>query len=100
MTKKEICFEFQKKLAPLVTEGVVTSMSVPIIVQMAIDALEQHSDSIIETLMERIKSWETDVANDKTLYSLGLRHAVDILQEEDPDRFLVEGTGVAWDDVS
>lgn len=100
MTKREIAFEFQKGLAPLVAEGVLSKMAVPILMDMMTDALDQYTDSLIEMFNERIHDWESKAYDDVTLYSLGLRHAVDYISGEDPDRYLSEGTGVTPEDLS
>ena len=100
MNKHEIAFEFQKGLTPLVAEGIVSQMAVPLLMAMVTDALDQHSDSLVDMFNERIRDWETKAVDDVTLYSLGLRHAVDLILEEDPDRFLRDGTGVSPEDLS
>lgn len=100
MNKHEIAFEFQKGLTPLVAEGVVSQMAVPLLMAMVTDALDQHSDSLVDTFNRRIHDWESKAVDDVTLYSLGLRHAVDLIMEENPDRFLKEGTGVTSDNLS
>lgn len=52
---------------------------------VVIDELTRHRDKQVEHLKTLIKQWEEVTGQDDTsLYSLGLRHAVDILRGVDP----------------
>lgn len=84
MKKHEIVFEFQKAMTPLTAEGVVSDMATPVLIGLVSDALDQYSASIVATLNLRIQDWEKKELEDPTLYSLGLRHAVDVILEDDP----------------
>ncbi len=52
---------------------------------VVMDELVHHRDKQVEHLKTLIKQWEEVTGQDDTsLYSLGLRHAVDILRGVDP----------------
>jgi hypothetical protein len=52
-----------------------------IIINKKIQALE---DELVKELTEMIKHWETEVPDDTTLYTLGLRQAIDLIQGNTP----------------
>ena len=41
-------------------------------------------DELVKELTEMIKHWETEVPDDTTLYTLGLRQAIDLIQGNTP----------------
>lgn len=46
-------------------------------------ALDEYNDQVVTFLREMISEWETKIGeDDKTLYSLGLRRAIDALTGE------------------
>ena len=100
MNKHEIAFEFQKALKPLVAEQFLTNDGAHVVLDMFIEHLDKFIESNEKILVKMIKDWEVRLLEDDTLYSLGLRHALDVLAGEDPKRFFTEGTGVSEDNVS
>lgn len=83
--KQEITFEFQKSLIPMVAEQFVTSDGAAVIVDKFIEMLDRYSEEVAERLHSLAINWESRMGeNDKTLYSLGVRHAIDVLTEKDP----------------
>jgi len=47
--------------------------------------LQRIEDDLVRELTEMIKHWETEVPDDKTLYTLGLRQAIDLIQGNTPN---------------
>jgi len=41
-------------------------------------------DELVKELTEMIKHWESEVPDDTTLYTLGLRQAIDLIQGNTP----------------
>lgn len=99
MNKHEAAFEFQKGTLPLVAEGFMTDAGGRAAVELFADILDKYTESLVETLQEQIRKWEVRLLDDETLYSLGLRHSVDLINGEDPDRFFTNGTGVTDADL-
>ena len=46
--------------------------------------LQALEDKQVKKLTEKIKDWETEVPDDTTLYTLGLRQAIDLIQGNEP----------------
>jgi hypothetical protein len=46
--------------------------------------LQRLEDDLVDELMKMIKDWETEVPDDTTLYTLGLRRAIDLIQGNAP----------------
>ena len=52
-----------------------------IVLNKKIQALE---DEHVNELTKMVKDWETEVPDDTTLYTLGLRRAIDLIQGNSP----------------
>lgn len=100
MNRQEAAFEFQKALTPLVAEQFITHDGANVILDLFIEHFDRYLNSVEDTLIKMVKDWEVKLLEDDTLYSLGLRHALDVLAGEDPERFFRDGTGVRPEDVS
>jgi hypothetical protein len=46
--------------------------------------LQRLEDDLVDGLTKMIKDWETEVPDDSTLYTLGLRRAIDLIQGTPP----------------
>ena len=46
--------------------------------------LQRLEDDLVDELTKMIKDWETEVPDDTTLYTLGLRRAIDLIQGNAP----------------
>jgi hypothetical protein len=46
--------------------------------------LQALEDEQVKELTKMVKDWETEMPDDKTLYSLGLRRAIDVIQGNGP----------------
>ena len=100
MTRQEAAFEFQKALRPLVAEGFLTDQGAAVVLDLFITHLDNYSDSIANTLEDMIRKWEVNQFDDATLYSLGLRHALDVMDDMNPNRYRDLGTGVSPEELS
>jgi len=84
-TRNEFAFEFQKQLMPMVAEEVLTEQAVTMLAGMVSDLLADYALAVADQLVEKYLAWEEiNSGKDESLYSLGLRKAVDILIEIDP----------------
>lgn len=85
-TRNDFAFEFQKQLAPMVAEEVLSSQVAHLITQMVAGTLSDYANSIAEQLEVRYREWEKLMdSSDQSLYTLGLRHARDLLLEQNFD---------------
>jgi hypothetical protein len=46
--------------------------------------LQRLEDDLVDELTKMIKHWEAEVPDDTTLYTLGLRQAIDLIQGNEP----------------
>ena len=46
--------------------------------------LQRLEDDLVDELTKMVKDWETEVPDDTTLYTLGLRRAIDLIQGNAP----------------
>lgn len=46
--------------------------------------LQRLEDDLVDGLTKMVKDWETEVPDDSTLYTLGLRRAIDLIQGTPP----------------
>lgn len=79
--RKRLASEFQTALMPMITSGEITVEAAMAIVPMVADMLEQYEDEITDGIEMRYREWEAKMGDDDgTLYTLGLRHAKDIVE--------------------
>lgn len=48
------------------------------------DSFDEWKNYLVEVLTDMVKAWETEVPEDDSLYSLGLRRAIDVVNGDDP----------------
>lgn len=82
--RSSLAFEFQKSLLPMVAEQLIAPEAAVMLTEKVVEALESYGQEIAEKLQTMITDWESVMdEDDKTLYSLGLRRAVDVVLEKD-----------------
>lgn len=52
--------------------------------QKVFDAFDEWQEVMTGQMTEMVKQWETEVPDDTSLYSLGLRRAIDVVRGDDP----------------
>lgn len=83
--REQRVFEFQKSLMPLEAEGFLSSEASRQAVLLFKEHLDAYCDDLTDALRERVVIWESGMGeDDKSLYSLGLRRAIDLISETDP----------------
>lgn len=66
-------------------EGSIKPEAVPSLTTFLDDVISQANEDIIKNLVGKIKDWEEAIGeDDKSLYTLGIRQAVDILRGDLP----------------
>jgi hypothetical protein len=48
------------------------------------NAFDEWREYLVQELTNMLKTWEVEVPNDDSLYTLGLRRAVDVINGDDP----------------
>jgi hypothetical protein len=85
MTRNDAVFRFQKALLPMVAEQLIHTDAAAILIREMGDCLDLYREGLELELMRKINDWEGAMTErDTSLYSLGLRHAVDLITEFDP----------------
>lgn len=55
-----------------------------VLVLVSYETISRWQDTIVNRLQTMIKEWDSTITDDKSLYTLGLRRAVDIVQGNNP----------------
>ena len=48
------------------------------------DAFDEWRDYLVQELTSMLETWETEVPDDDSLYTLGLRRSIDVVRGDDP----------------
>lgn len=85
MNRKDFDSELSSYITDLVASGGLSAEIGSEIYSHIKKLLEGREDFLVEGLAEKIHKWETNMGEDeKSLYSLGLRHAVDFIRGIEP----------------
>ena len=72
-------------LEGMMMDGSIKPEAVPSLTRFLDDVLNEGNEELIKTLVGKIKDWEDTMGeNDKSLYTLGIRQAVDVLRGDSP----------------
>lgn len=71
----------------IISDLAMVSPNVPVekIAIIVDSVLTEWSGSIEKKITEMVRDWEDRMPEDDTLYSLGLRRALDVVRGQDPD---------------
>ncbi len=87
MNKKEFRSTIVDNLQNLTYENRITPEVLVEILEHLDRVFEEREQTLVKALSEKISSWEAIVGDeDKSLYTLGIRHAIDIIRESDPKK--------------
>ena len=77
----EIASELYKEVATALTHPGYRQEDLYIVITKKLQRIE---DDLVDELTKMIKDWEIEVPDDTTLYTLGLRRAIDLIQGTPP----------------
>ena len=78
---KDARYTIVSHLEALMKDGSIKPEVVPSLIRFLDDATSENNEKIIKVLVEKIQDWEEAMGeDDKSLYTLGIRQAVDILR--------------------
>jgi hypothetical protein len=77
----EIAMNFYKELLDIIAHPGYRQEDLYLAVMKKLQRIE---DDLVDELTKMIKDWETEVPDDSTLYTLGLRRAIDLVQGNPP----------------
>jgi len=85
MNRKDFDSELNSYITDLVGSGGLPAEVASEIYSYIKKLMMNREDYLVEGLTEKIHKWETNMGEDeKSLYSLGLRHAVDFIRGIEP----------------
>ena len=74
--KQELAVELSKKIMELTLHPALYEEDLYIHIRRMMSRYDEH---LISQINELVKEWETEVPDDKSLYTLGLRRSIDII---------------------
>lgn len=82
---KDARYTIVAHLEALTRDGSIKPEAVPSLMRYLDDATSENNEKLIKVLVEKIKDWEDAMGeDDKSLYTLGIRQAVDVLRGDLP----------------
>ena len=81
MKKEILAIEMTRSLMEVAKNPPVTEEKLEEVVSQF---LEKYETSITLKLRAMVDDWETEVPDDTSLYTLGLRRAIDVVRGDDP----------------
>ena len=87
MDKKELRSTIVDNLQNLAYENKITPEVIIEILEHFDRVSDERERDLVRVLSEKISSWEDIVGDeDKSLYTLGVRHAIDLIRGSDPKK--------------
>jgi hypothetical protein len=74
--KQELAVELSKKIMELTLHPAMYEEDLYIQIRRMMSQYDEH---LISEITKLVKEWETEVPDDKSLYTLGLRRSIDII---------------------
>lgn len=74
--KQELAVELSRKILELVSNPPLHEEDLYIQIRRTMNQYDEH---LVSKINELVKEWETEVPDDKSLYTLGLRRSIDII---------------------
>jgi hypothetical protein len=72
-------------LEGMMMDGSIKPEAVPALTRFLDEVISEGNEDLIKTLVGKIQDWENTMGeNDKSLYTLGIRQAVDVLRGDSP----------------
>lgn len=86
MNRETLVAEFRKAMQPIVAEQLVTADGAEILISIYAESLAKWESAVAGALLGRVDEWDRvmDGTPDDTLYTLGLRQAIDLVQGKNP----------------
>jgi hypothetical protein len=72
-------------LEGMMMDGSIKPEAVPALTRFLDEVVSEGNEDLIKTLVQKIQDWEDTMGeDDKSLYTLGIRQAVDVLRGDSP----------------
>ena len=79
--KQELAVELSRKILELASSPPLHEEDLYIQIRRLMNQYDEH---LISEITKLVKEWETEVPDDTSLYTLGLRRAIDVVRGDDP----------------
>jgi len=84
MNKKQLEDVIASQLQSMMMSREIEPGAVPDLMKFIVEALDTWQEAKVNELMDKVKNWEEAFdGTNENLYSLGLRHAIDLIRESD-----------------
>jgi len=84
MNRKQLEDVIASQLQSMMMSREIEPNAVPDLMKFIVEALDTWQETKVNELMDKVKNWEEAFdGTNENLYSLGLRHAIDLIREND-----------------
>lgn len=84
MNRKQLEDVIASQLQSMMMSREIEPNAVPDLMKFIVEALNTWQEAKVDELMNKVKNWEEAFdGTNENLYSLGLRHAIDLIRESD-----------------
>lgn len=84
MNRKQLEDVIASQLQSMMMSREIEPGAVPDLMKFIVEALDTWQEAKVNELMDKVKNWEEAFdGTNENLYSLGLRHAIDLIRESD-----------------
>ena len=84
MNRKQLEDVIASQLQSMMMSREIEPGAVPNLMTFIVEALDTWQEAKVNELMDKVKNWEEAFdGTNENLYSLGLRHAIDLIRESD-----------------
>jgi translation initiation factor 2B subunit (eIF-2B alpha/beta/delta family) len=84
MNRKQLEDVIASQLQSMMMSREIEPGAVPDLMNFIVEAIDNWQNSKVEELMDKVKNWEEAFdGTNENFYSLGLRHAIDSIREND-----------------
>lgn len=84
MNRKQLEDVIASQLQSMMMSREIEPNAVPDLMKFIVEALDTWQETKVNELMDKVKNWEEAFdGTNENLYSLGLRHAIDLIRESD-----------------
>ena len=84
MNRKQLEDAIASQLQSMMMSREIEPNAVPDLMKFIVEALDTWQEAKVNELMNKVKNWEEAFdGTNENLYSLGLRHAIDLIRESD-----------------
>lgn len=82
MNRSELKRTIAEHLTGLIMDGTIKPDNAPDLISFIEETIERRETYLVERMAELVRDWESSMGDeDKSLYTLGIRRAIDVVRE-------------------